>query len=1082
MKSLMKVGVLSLVLLFGAFVMVATGDLDPATKDRLEKRALFEFKFFDVNTISCTINSAGPYADYLRTTQSGLEWPKGSGKTAVFTAGVWIIGKHAPTGILRTAVQDYQTEYKPGPILGVFNTTTNDPSVVGDPNDQRYRIYKINKSDSVGGVNPDYDEWPADLGAPVDSRGKPKFVGDQQLWVVYNDADPAPHGNTGVTAPMGIEIQTLYFGFNQPGAIGNTMFMKWLIINKSDADYEDAYISMWSDTDLGDANDDLVGVDTTLSLGYVYNVDNFDGTGTGYGDKPPADGFDFFQGPIVAGAPTDTARFLGRRLPGFKNLQANSHAFYINGDARFNDPPLGGVRFSEAAYAYQRGINGTTLEPYIDPTTGRTSTFVFSGDPVAGTGWLPALSNVGGADVRSMLSAGPFTLAKGDTQEIVGGFVIAQGSDRLNSVSLLKKFDLVAQDAFNANFILPSPPPAPVVKVAELPNEIILSWYDGRDASEPYTFTGSAKDYKFEGYNVYQGKSVNGPWKRLATYDIVNGVKTVFDFVLDPETGLTLDLPVVFGEDSGVKRHIRITKDAINNTPLVNGKEYYFSLTSYAYNHDASAKVSGVPLVLENARDAITSVPHGTAIGSTVPVRYSEVLPTSRQADDAVVAEVIDPLRVTGDTYRVTFNTDALLAVTSWNLLNVSTGDTLVSRSTDFSGGVTSPIVNGLLWRVQNPVAGLRRDTQDPAGWAYEPSRATWFEAPTEDGKPMQALTNEEGFGAFTAAMVGFYENQASTVAPENLQRVEIRFTNNPSKMQKAYRYLRNARSLAAIVDSSFLPYVNLASGGFPYQGDYGQVTVPFTVWEVDPLDGDPTPRQLNVGFLENNDSLYSATGEFRGRGKIDGKWEPTYGVNGGREVVYIFASDYSATEDTTYTISPLGTGRPLNMLAEQKYLDVLYIMWLKKIDSTSTWSEGDVLTLSSNYLLTPDRAFEVNTAPYKTQKGDVALMKDQMAKINVFPNPYFAHNTAEFNQFVRFVTITNLPEKATIRVFSLTGELLRTIHKDDNSTSVRWDLRNESVLPVASGIYIIHIEVPDVGDRILKLAVIQPEERPAKI
>ena len=54
-------------------------------------------------------------------------------------------------------------------------------------------------------------------------------------------------------------------------------------------------LAQWSDPDLGNANDDYVGCDTTLSLGFVYNGDNNDESG--YGAAPPAMGYDFFQGP-----------------------------------------------------------------------------------------------------------------------------------------------------------------------------------------------------------------------------------------------------------------------------------------------------------------------------------------------------------------------------------------------------------------------------------------------------------------------------------------------------------------------------------------------------------------------------------------------------------------------------------------------------------------------------------------------------------------------------------------------------------------------------------------------------------------
>jgi hypothetical protein len=108
--------------------------------------------------------------------------------------------------------------------------------------------------------------------------------------------------------------------------------------------------------------------------------------------------------------------------------------------------------------------------------------------------------------------------------------------------------------------------------------------------------------------------------------------------------------------------------------------------------------------------------------------------------------------------------------------------------------------------------------------------------------------------------------------------------------------------------------------------------------------------------------------------------------------------------------------------------------------------------------------------------------MKDDMSLINVFPNPYFGHNKAEVNQFNRFVTFSHLPDAAKIRVYDLIGELIRTIDHNNTSTFEQWDLRNENGLPVASGIYIVHIEVPGAGNRILKLVIIQPEERPTRI
>ena len=95
---------------------------------------------------------------------------------------------------------------------------------------------------------------------------------------------------------------------------------------------------------MGIAGDDATGCDTTLSLGYVYNGAAKDANFRSLGLPPPSAGFDFFQGPKVHGAATDTAIFDGKFVPGYKNLPMTAFRFFINGNATFGDPNLGTQR------------------------------------------------------------------------------------------------------------------------------------------------------------------------------------------------------------------------------------------------------------------------------------------------------------------------------------------------------------------------------------------------------------------------------------------------------------------------------------------------------------------------------------------------------------------------------------------------------------------------------------------------------------------------------------------------------------------------------------------------------------------
>jgi hypothetical protein len=103
------------------------------------------------------------------------------------------------------------------------------------------------------------------------------------------------------------------------------------------------------------------------------------------------------------------------------------------------------------------------------------------------------------------------------------------------------------------------------------------------------------------------------------------------------------------------------------------------------------------------------------------------------------------------------------------------------------------------------------------------------------------------------------------------------------------------------------------------------------------------------------------------------------------------------------------------------------------------------------------------------TKVGSQDMLKEALAMINVVPNPYYAFSEYERNKLDNRIKITNLPERCHIRIYTSNGKLVRNIKKDSPMTFQDWDLTNHAGIPVASGIYLIHIEVPNVGERVLK-------------
>jgi len=140
-------------------------------------------------------------------------------------------------------------------------------------------------------------------------------------------------------------------------------------------------------------------------------------------------------------------------------------------------------------------------------------------------------------------------------------------------------------------------------------------------------------------------------------------------------------------------------------------------------------------------------------------------------------------------------------------------------------------------------------------------------------------------------------------------------------------------------------------------------------------------------------------------------------------------------------------------------------------------WVQGDVVHfLYDNPLqLSVDEFTFSTTAP---TLGNLDLAKELVKKINVFPNPYYAYNSLSTDQYDIYVTFTHLPTKATVRIFNLAGTLVRTLDKNSTSQFLQWDLKNEANLPVGSGMYIAHIDLPDLKkEKVLKFMVIQDRQ-----
>lgn len=996
----------------------------------------------DINSINMWITNFGSFAYDLATGNAGLVYPRGTAKTAVFASGLWLGCTVGPD--VRIAVAEYSQEYGPGKMVG---------GTFDDPNRPAYKVYKVARfsgdpaetthvtraatypddelvhhswSEYIAGAAPygaplrTYRLPYQDVVAPADTDSVdvvgPDVLGDQMLWTVYNDADPTLHQNgAGQTLPLGVEVQQTTFGFNRQGALGNTVFLKFKIINAGVNTLNDCFVSLWADPDLGGFTDDLVGCDTTLSLGFCYNATNNDQL---YGASPPSVGYDFFQGP---------------KGPGGTPLPLTSFNKYING----TDPGS----FDET-YNYMQGFqpDGSDL---IDPITGLVTKFFHPGDPVTGSGWLD--SNP--ADRRFLLNSGPFTMAPGDTQEVVGAIIIGQGKNRLSSVASLKFFDTFAQAAFDSAFNLPSPPPQPKVDVATDHGKVILSW----DAASRENYHQAG--YKFEGYNVYQGASVSGPWTLLATYDETTPPAVIFDEVFDVETGQIIpQFPVAFGSNVGVKFSHTITDDVIKGGKLRDGTEYFFAVTSYSFNG------AGKPKVLENPQATIRVIPQRAAGGtdyataSTSPVQYLQKDPTKPPATDVVTVEVVNPNLVTGHQYKVTFEptppppttvivgTDTATVLNSWSLTDSTTNTVVLSGQLNRRGDDDYQVVDGIRVRV---IGKYFTQLQDGA----------YLNNNTDHRRAIEGVNF--GLPYFGGGAGVGNDFQGSTISPEanpdSFKTVEIRFSTTAT--QKCYRYQR-LQTAAGTAPAAF------PDRGYPFSGFYD---CNFQVWDV------INNVQLDAAFVERG--IMDDAGAYQdstGFPSINQTWAPTTEGTGDREYLYILNRPYSATPKDEFRVDDaISTGA----------FPVLYTLTAKARDVTDVIDDGDVFRFLWANPAVPNDIYAFNSSALV--RGNTGLAGSKLSSIRVVPNPYYNHSRYELNQFNRIVRFMNLPETCTIRIFNLAGDLVRTLQKTDiTSSALTWDLLTDNGLPVGSGVYVYHIDAGSVGTTFGRMVVFMERER----
>jgi len=266
------------------------------------------------------------------------------------------------------------------------------------------------------------------------------------------------------------------------------------------------------------------------------------------------------------------------------------------------------------------------------------------------------------------------------------------------------------------------------------------------------------------------------------------------------------------------------------------------------------------------------------------------------------------------------------------------------------------------------------------------------------------------------------------------------------------------------------------------------------------------TGQRLNIFFGENSVYSRSVDPNYTGRDML---WNPTNQfltdnpqeyydfVLGGQHWVYVTNTAYDGCEalrrrlHPEYALSPALSD--VNKVPQMRSIAWAGMLMLAPDAQMKTLREG-LIPNETVYKLRVTRPFDTwyNDADGKKKNGlpryqfkiegrqstdqDNVQIANALDSIKVVPNPYYGFSQYEISQFSNVIKITNLPAKCTVTIYSLDGKFIRQYRRDEVyapykqiTPDLEWDLKNNKGIPVASGVYLIQVQAPGLGERTIK-------------
>ena len=649
-----------------------------------------------------------------------------------------------------------------------------------------------------------------------------------------------------------------------------------------------------------------------------------------------------------------------------------------------------------------------------------------------GSYWQPPAGGQPPGDYDLFVTSGFFPLQAGQTERIA--MSVSLGNDVADAL----RNKAVAQTTYDFDYQFAKAPDPPDVTAVTGDGSVTLYWdTDAEQSKDRYMgeITHGVDLYDFEGYKVYRATDFEfndaytitdgeGNLTFLEPY-IQDGEKAQWDLA-DGKTGWhPVDLNGIkfyLGDDTGLQ-HSYVDDNAVN------GQRYYYAVVSYDYGGDLSndiipsdspmrLRVNSLTGEIELGPNVVEVTPSPPSAGYNDAEFSSDTINhISGTSSGRIYYEIINPMDIKSDhTYQITF-TDTVLA----NQQGPAGYDTVTTKSY-FLVDVTDT-------EYPDTLVNDEHELQASDGQVIDGFRLAFNNVDELRFNEENSHWSRDSIWTFNFFRYATF-NVVGTQLPYDY-RIIFTEEHSDSSIDLCMRYLPNT--------TTCFP-------GFLHPGK----PINFIVERRESLTGIDSIDwvKIPVGFIDvipfgDPDGYFNADGD--------------------RESDWIVLMDY---EDDDANPWPSWA----------------FYLNLHPNDLLLVYNEpqpGDTAFIIVEKPFLPEDIYQFTTvSPYI----DTQQAKDDLNKIKVVPNPYYAttafegQNTFTSGRGPREIQFRNLPQQCIIRIFTISGELVKTIQHTSaiNYGTGKWDLLTKDNLTAAYGIYVYHIEASGIGEKIGKLAIIK--------